>query len=222
MSIGSVFETAYKGDFNQVKVKVDEDLVLIRTPDTNGRLLIHWAALGGNESLVEFLVDNGSPVDPQDDTYSTPLVLAASAGRYEVVRYLLSKNADVNHKTTRRQTALHYACSKGHKDVVKLLINCDALVNEIDILGATPLHRAAAQGRTEIVEILLKTPQIKLNLCDSTGSTPLHLACEEDRKTVITMLVEAGADMDIKNKENKTPLDLCSTSLRTLILKLKE
>lgn len=34
MSIGSVYETAYKGDFNQVKVKIDENSRLIETPDS--------------------------------------------------------------------------------------------------------------------------------------------------------------------------------------------
>lgn len=33
MSIGSVYETAYKGDFNQVKVKLDEDSSLVQRPD---------------------------------------------------------------------------------------------------------------------------------------------------------------------------------------------
>lgn len=83
----------------------------------NQRLLIHWAALGGNENLVDFLIDLSSPVDPLDDTNSTPLILSSSAGRLEVVRLLLSKGADVNKKTIRGQSSLHYACSKGHLEV---------------------------------------------------------------------------------------------------------
>lgn len=33
MSINSIYETAYKGDFNQVKVKVDENFALLKTTD---------------------------------------------------------------------------------------------------------------------------------------------------------------------------------------------
>lgn len=40
MSIGSVYETAYRGDFNQVKVKVDEDHGLINAPDSVRLLLL--------------------------------------------------------------------------------------------------------------------------------------------------------------------------------------
>ncbi|KAI8435967.1 hypothetical protein MSG28_004126 [Choristoneura fumiferana] len=169
-----VYETAYKGDFNQVKVKIDQEASLVTTRDSNDRLLIHWAALGGNENLVEHLIESGSPVDPVDDTNSTPLILAASAGRYEVVRLLIGKNANVNHKTNRGQTSLHYASSKGHKEIVKLLIEFGANVNEADVLHATPLHRAASLGRNNIVELLL-SHNIKVDPQDSTGSTPFYL-----------------------------------------------
>lgn len=86
----------------------------------NGRLLIHWAALGGNKHLVDFLIELGSPINPVDDTNSSPITLAASAGRYDVVKLLIDKGANVNHKTYRGQTPLHYASSKGHKEVNKL------------------------------------------------------------------------------------------------------
>ncbi|GBP41978.1 26S proteasome non-ATPase regulatory subunit 10 [Eumeta japonica] len=173
MSIGTVYDIAYKGDFNQVKVRVDEDANIIHKPDPNERLLIHWAALGGNENLVDFLLQSGSPIDPIDDTNATPLILAAAAGKFPVVRILLGKGANVNHKTNRGQSALEYACSKGHKEIAALLIEYEANVNHFDVLGATSLHRAAAQGRTEIVQLLLACNNININACDSTGSTPL-------------------------------------------------
>ena len=34
MSIGTIYEKAYKGDFNQVKVKIDSEKPLITAPDT--------------------------------------------------------------------------------------------------------------------------------------------------------------------------------------------
>ncbi|KAL4721631.1 hypothetical protein ACJJTC_010879 [Scirpophaga incertulas] len=121
MSINSIYETAYKGDFNQVKVKVDEDTTLVHTADENGRLLLHWAALGGNVNLVDFLLDKGSPIDSVDDTNSSSLILAASAGRIEVVRLLIGKGANVNHKNDRGQSSLHYVCSKGYAEFSRII-----------------------------------------------------------------------------------------------------
>ncbi|KAJ8728142.1 hypothetical protein PYW08_016527 [Mythimna loreyi] len=218
MSIGSVYETAYLGDFNQVKVKVEEDNALIHTPDSNRRLLIHWAALSGNENLVSYLLDLGSPVDPMDDTNSTPLMLASAAGRVDVVKLLIYKGADINKKTMiRKQSPLHYACSKGHLELAKLLIDFGADVNAADVTGATPLQRAAAQGRSAIVALLLKSPEIKIDICDVTGSTALHLACDEDREAVARLLVDAGASLKLANKNNMTALDLSSTKLRKIL-----
>lgn len=80
--------------------------------------MLHWAALGGNLKLVTFLLEQGSPVDPKDDTDTTPLILASSAGRTEVVQLLIEKNtADINHKTTQGHSALQYASSKGWLEV---------------------------------------------------------------------------------------------------------
>ena len=40
------------------------------------------------------------------------------------------------------------------------------------------------------------------------GSTPLHVAVRSGRQHAITMLVDAGADRDIKDGDGKLPLDL--------------
>lgn len=76
-------------------------------------MLIHWAVLSGNLKLVTFLIDLGSEINSEDDTDTTPLVLASSAGHTEVVALLLTKCNDVNHKSTQGHSALQYAASKG-------------------------------------------------------------------------------------------------------------
>lgn len=98
----------------------------------------------------------------------------------------------------------------------------DADINITDIRGATPLHRAASKGNLGIVKLLLEyNDKLSVNLRDSYGNTPLHLACEEDRQEEAKLLVQNGASLDTKNKEEKTPLDLCTPTLARSLIKIR-
>lgn len=80
-------------------------------------MLLHWAALGGHDTIVSHLLELGSPLDPVDDSGGTPLILAAAAGKSIAARILVSRGANVNHKNDQGHSSLQYACSKGWKEV---------------------------------------------------------------------------------------------------------
>lgn len=90
-------------------------------------------------------------------------------------------------------------------------------INIADIRGSTPLHRAASKGILPVIKLLAERNDIKINFKDVYGSTPLHLACEEDREQAALILVEHGADIEAKNRDNQTPLDLCTPKLSRLL-----
>ncbi|XP_059477541.1 26S proteasome non-ATPase regulatory subunit 10-like [Neocloeon triangulifer] len=210
---GSVHDSAYKGDLEHVRINLDRDSTWISKQDNNERLLLHWAAVGGHVPIVTLLLEKGSPVDPTDDFGATPLILAASAGKEDVVNLLIKHHANVNAKNQQGHSALQLAASKGWRSIIQLLLAAKADVNIKDSRGATALHRAASQGRTPIVNILIAVPGIDLSPADIDGNTPLHLACEEDRRDDALELVQRGASLSIKNKEEKTPMDLASPGL---------
>lgn len=98
-----------------------------------------------------------------------------------------------------------------------MLLEKGADVNIADIRGSTPLHRAASKGLLSVVKLLLNRDDIKINFKDAYGATALHLACEEDREQTALLLVEHGADIETKNRDGQTPLDLCSPKLAKLL-----
>lgn len=57
---------------------------------------------------------------------------------------------------------------------------------------------------------------------DAEGNTALHLACEENRVDEAKQLVTHGANVLVKNKEEKTPLDLASPGLVRQLKEIKE
>ncbi|KAK3931165.1 26S proteasome non-ATPase regulatory subunit 10 [Frankliniella fusca] len=210
----TIHDIAFKGDIHTIKLKLQEDGTLLTKKDDNDRLLIHWAALGGHEELVKLLSDLGSPIDSKDDIGSTPLILAASAGKEQVVHTLLSLGVNVNSQNNEGHSALQYASSKGWLSIVQKLLSSHADLNITDKRGATPLHRAASRGNTNIVkELLACGNQLVVDAKDAYGNTPLHLCCEEDRAEEAGLLVQHGASLTIKNREEKTPLDLAPPTL---------
>ncbi|KAI4477002.1 hypothetical protein M0804_013182 [Polistes exclamans] len=220
---GSIYDLAYHGKTSDVKILLNLTESLKTQTDTNGRMLIHWAALGGHDDLVRHLLSLGSPVDPTDDTNMTPLILAASAGREKVVNTLLTEGANVNATTEDGHSSLQYAASKNWKSICVALLEKYADINIADKRGATPMHRAASKGNIAIVKLLLEHGKdLKIDQQDAYGNTALHLACEEDRREEALLLVLNGANLTLTNKERKTPLDLAAPGLVQMLKQLKE
>ncbi len=72
------------------------------------------------------------------------------------------------------------------------------------------LHMVAANGHLECAEILLKCPQVHencLNSVNSEGNTPLHWAALNSHVALLRMLLESGADINIKNSVDRTAFD---------------
>lgn len=182
-------------------------------------MLIHWAALQGRDRLFELLLQySDCPIDDEDDTQATPLILAALGGHLLIVKLLITKGVDINHKNGQGHSALQYACSKGWKEIVLFLCENGADINIRDKRNDTPLHRLATTGRVEIMRLLLEgNTKPEVNCVNSEGSTPLHIVCEDENSSCALLLIANGADVNVLNKEKKSPLDMCKPALRRQI-----
>jgi hypothetical protein len=76
------------------------------------------------------------------------------------------------------------------------------------------LHFAILVGHQGIVKVLIDIATVSIiNL-----NTPLHLAIMEESFTIVKLLIENGANINAKNKEGYTPLDLV-TKLKKIKIK---
>jgi ankyrin repeat protein len=79
------------------------------------------------------------------------------------------------------------------------------------------LHFAILIGHQSIVKVLIDiSSKSILNSLNKNFNTPLHLAIMEESISIVKLLVENGANINFKNKEGFTPLDL------VIKLKLKQ
>ena len=176
----------------------------------------------GDLFKVRRLIKEGCDVNTRGEHGRTPLIEAAREGHGQVVEELIRKGARVNVKDKYQQTALYYASWLGHCSVVKTLCAAGADTNVQDVLGVTPLMRAARWGSDEMVCELIRAGA-SVNVVTSSwfvvtaGSTALHFAAKCNHIKCGVLLVEAGADMTVRNKDSKSPLDLARGNFRQTI-----
>ncbi len=71
-----------------------------------------------------------------------------------------------------------------------------------------PLHMACEEGKFEIVKILLQNG-FAVNMCDENGGrrTAISYAIEMEHKDIVELLINANADMTIKDNFDQIPID---------------
>ncbi|KAM3862712.1 nuclear factor NF-kappa-B p100 subunit [Diretmus argenteus] len=131
-----------------------------------------------------------------------------------------------------RQTsmALLQYCSTG--DVRVLLAIQRHLCGVQDNNGDTPLHLAIIHQQTSVIQQLIHTllssqQHRVLNTANHLRQTPLHLAVITRQAKVVEVLLRAGADPSLLDKDGRSPLHLAAlggddSTLRSLLAHLGE
>ncbi|XP_037948195.1 ankyrin repeat and SAM domain-containing protein 1A-like isoform X4 [Teleopsis dalmanni] len=152
---------------------------------------LHCAAQHGHNAVLSILISYGADPTIRNNSFQTPLDLAAQFGRLQAVQILLrmhpelidpykncAKNIEISAantptKLTFTHTCLHLASRNGHKKVVETLLTAGVDVNLLTHAG-TALHEAALCGKKSVVLTLLKAG-IDPNAKDGNGRTALDL-----------------------------------------------
>jgi len=88
--------------------------------------------------------------------------------------------------------------------------------------GASPLAVAAFCGSDNVIEKLLlqQQPPLRLEQTNTNGCTPLWLAARSGRDKIVKLLLEAGADPCVANKDGLTPVDVAIKFKRESVMQL--
>lgn len=81
--------------------------------------------------------------------------------------------------------------------------------------GLAPIHLAALHGRLNCLAFLIETIRIDMNAASATGWRPIHLCISKETGSrsfqCLQYLVEHGAQINIKNDDQLTPLHQASS-----------
>jgi ankyrin repeat protein len=172
--------------------------------------VLHWAARHGQERSVAESIAQGGELESKEVKYGmTPLCQAARNGHTLVVKVLLEAGADIEAEDVFGRTPLFRAAGNGHAAVINVLLEAGAKFKVKDHFGWTPLDSAVESGYEAVVMLLLN-PGIFLE----PGNNYLHgrhpglliLAIVFRHHGIVKLLIEAGAELEYKDSDGRTPL----------------
>lgn len=112
----------------------------------------------------------------------------------------------------------HTAAAHGKVDDVERLLREGAdVVAALDAHRRTPLHAACQHGEVAVAAVLLRSGA-PVDAQDKWGNTPLWRAAfgfQGGDPELLRLLLDAGADPDLKNNSDRSPRDVALTFDRT-------
>jgi ankyrin repeat protein len=168
---------------------------------------LHYVSATGGFETAKLLIEYGADISALAMMDQSPLHEAACGGHNDIVMLLLDHGAEINACDKRGATALHVACYNAKETVVEQLLASGAQsVKDKD--DRLPLHDAIlANCREPIVRLLLQHFPDSMTAKLIDGRTALHLAASTGNLPVFNLLLENGADTDVKNDVGETPLN---------------
>ena len=187
---------------------------------------------GGDLKVVEALLSKDAEIDVEDKDHCTPMMLAVDYQKFSIMCHLIKAGANVKrlvdyfYRIRKRNYygrgpllhALSYAINNNHIAEAGVLIT-----NGVGIDGKlsfnpprTALTLSAENGHDSLVRNLI-LQGVNVNYQDASGGSALHFAASSNHIQCGILLVEAGADLRLVNRDSRTPLDLASKELKDAI-----
>ncbi|KAJ8630875.1 hypothetical protein MRB53_024198 [Persea americana] len=178
--------------------------------DSQGQTLLHIAIAASRADLVQLLLEFEPNVEARSRAGRSPLEAAAAAGEALIVELLLAHHASTDRSSSSAWGPLHFAAGAGHLEVMRLLLLKGADLDAPTSHGRTALHLAVEERRRDCARLLLACgAHVNVHGMDD-GDTPLHIAAGLGDEHMVKLLLQKGANKDIRNRLGKTAYDVAA------------
>lgn len=171
-----LFEAAARGDVPGIRAALGQGAV-VDARDGAGQTPLLIAVSGGRQQAFDALLAAGADINAQAGNKDTPWLLAGALGQTEMLRAMIPRGPDYSIRNRYGGNALIPACERAHVDTVKLLLTTPIKVDHVNNLGWTCLLEIVILG---------------------DGG--------QRHQTVARMVLDAGADPNLADKDGVTPL----------------
>ena len=162
--------------------------------------------------IVELLLEFGANVNQRNPLSNlAPIHYSVREGFVEITELLLVNGANANAQEPNGVTPIIIASHRGNFAITKLLIDYDANVNVTygdfqTNFAVTSLHNAVMKQHDETVDLLIKSGA-NINARTNTKVTPILIAAGTNSAKNLNLLLQYGADKDIRDVTGMTPFE---------------
>jgi len=191
----------------------------IETLNNNKETPLFTAVQAGEPAYIQLLIEAGAELNIFNNEGQTPLIAAATRKnkKEDIIKLLLDSGADASIKDRDRKAAWEYVPSVSYDTVGYTMRNIalekgpDASIR--DKKGRQLLSRyIIAKSHTGNIEETLWSYKADANDADSLGKTPLIYAVEYNYPEIIELLLDRGANIDIKDNSGLSAADYARKS----------
>lgn len=197
--------------------------------DRQGYAPLQAAARSRKDKLIPLLIELGADVDGRDRDGFTALSNAAQRNHVPSIRALVERGANLELAVDGGFGPLSLAIDGGHFLAAKALIELGSDVNaaagedQVTPIMVTASWLAVGEAAKEIelrqglrstdIATALIDRGANINAVNAQGVSALMIAAARGNMPMLGLLLEAGADPDLKSKAGKTAIDIARDSL---------
>ncbi|MBS0224380.1 MAG: ankyrin repeat domain-containing protein [Proteobacteria bacterium] len=171
---------------------------------------LHTAAASNDAAAITKLLAQGARIDARDSDGRTALLVATHDNNVDAAKTLIEAGADVNAKDNMNDSAYLYAGARGHREILKMTLAHGADLKSTNRYGGTALIPASERGHVDTVRTLIEAG-VDVDHVNNLGWTALLEAIilsdgGPRHQLVVQLLLKAGANANLADKDGVTPL----------------
>jgi ankyrin repeat protein len=196
---------ASRNDFANVSRLIESKANVNNNCDSERLTPLIHSARHGHLSIVQLLIKSNANVNAIDIYSMAAITWSAQNGFLTCVESLIEAKANIC------AVSLHCAASGGHTDIVKFLHSRGSSVNyKCPIITAALINRGRVQEN--LIKLLIEL-KANVDAVDKQGETALIMIAimknhpSTDPSVCTTLLLDAGADLNIRSHKNQRAID---------------
>jgi ankyrin repeat protein len=215
-------KAAWEGDIERVEelIASGADVESWSNLGSHSHTPLMYAVYKGHYEIAEMLIEAGADVNAAHDTTHTVLYHALESYQVSPVVIQLLVDEGVRMDYTPLLWAMESPVSNEIPQILAILIEAGADVNKRDRNGTTVLINAVKSRKIECVDTLLRFDADIDATDESTGRSALAWAVAMSAPKTVQRLIEAGADLRVRDESGNTPLMIAKSNGSEEIVKL--